>query len=71
MPKPPKPEDIVASAQANGLSRYELDLQSGRLKVDGPEDHALAMDALARILRRHVFLHPSSTIPRRAQLILG
>ena len=49
MPKPPKPEDIVASVQANGLSRYELDLQSGRLKVDGPEDHALAMDALARI----------------------
>ncbi|WP_448673092.1 DUF6538 domain-containing protein [Pseudoxanthomonas mexicana] len=49
MPKPPKPDDILASVQAYGLSRYELDLQSGRLKVDGPEDHALAMDALARI----------------------
>lgn len=49
MPKPPKPEDVVAGVLANGLSRYELDLQTGRLKVDGPEDHALAMDALARI----------------------
>ena len=49
MPKPPKPDDILASVQTNGLSRYELDLQSGRLKVDGPEDHALAMDALSRI----------------------
>jgi integrase len=49
MPKAPKPDDVLASVQANGLSRYELDLQSGRLKVDGPEDHALAMDALARI----------------------
>ncbi|RXR06363.1 DUF6538 domain-containing protein [Pseudoxanthomonas composti] len=49
MPKPPKPEEILASVQANGLSRYELDLQTGLLKTDGPEDHALAMDALARI----------------------
>ena len=49
MPKLPKPEDILANVRANGLGRYELDLQTGRLKVDGPEDHALAMDALSRI----------------------
>ena len=49
MPKPPKPEDILANVRANGVGRYELDLQTGRLKVDGPEDHALAMDALSRI----------------------
>lgn len=49
MPKPPRPEDVVADARRGGVSRYELDLATGRLKVDGPEDHALAMDALSRI----------------------
>jgi len=49
MPRKPTPDEVLASVGAHGLSRYELDLHSGRLKVDGPEDHALAMDALARI----------------------
>lgn len=49
MPKRPTPDVVLAGAGAHGLSRYELDLQSDRLKVDGSEDHALAMDALARL----------------------
>jgi hypothetical protein len=61
MPKPPKPEDILASVRANGLSRYELDQQSGRLKVDGPEDHALAMDSLARIGSVGFLPHPDAS----------
>lgn len=73
MPKPPKPEDIVAGVQANGLSRYELDLQTGRLKVDGPEDHALAMDALARIGSVGFLARPAepatSPAPRVAEVI--
>ena len=49
MPQKLTPDEVLASVGAHGLSRYELDLHSGRLEVDGPEDHALAMDALARI----------------------
>lgn len=49
MPRGPKAEDVLASVAADGLSRYELDLSTGRVKADGPEDHALAMDALSRI----------------------
>lgn len=49
MPRGPSAEDVVASVAGNGLSRYEIDLSTGRIRVDGPDDHALAMDALAKI----------------------
>lgn len=31
------------------LKKYEIDLASGKLKADGPEDHALMMEALNRL----------------------
>jgi hypothetical protein len=43
------PEDVLRSVAEHGMRPYELDLSTGRLKVDGPEDHALAMDALSKI----------------------
>ena len=43
------PEDVQRSVAEHGMRPYELDLSTGRLKVDGPEDHALAMDALSKI----------------------
>lgn len=43
--------DVLASVAENGASRYELDMQTGRLRVDGPQDHALAMKALREIGR--------------------
>lgn len=64
MPKSPKPEDVLAGVAKTGLSRYELDLSTGRLKVDGPEDHRLAMDALAQIGR--VGLLPRAVAPEPA-----
>jgi len=42
-------DDVERSLAEHGVRRYEIDLHSGRLKVDGPEDHALAMDALSRL----------------------
>ncbi|MEN4904666.1 DUF6538 domain-containing protein [Luteimonas sp. TWI1437] len=49
MPKAPSAEDVLASVAGSGLSRYEIDLSTGRIRVDGPDDHALSMDALAKI----------------------
>lgn len=49
MTKKLTPEDVLANVQANGLQRYEIDIRSGRVKVDGADDHARAMEALERL----------------------
>ena len=69
MPKPLTPEEILASVKSGGLSRYELDIHSGRLKVDGPEDHALAMDALARIGSIGPRVQPAAPPPQAVAVV--
>lgn len=47
MPKPPSLNDILRAAQGGDIRTYELDLPNGvRLRADGPDDHARAMEAL-------------------------
>lgn len=47
MPKPPSLNDILRAAQGGDIRTYELDLPTGvRLRDDGPDDHARAMEAL-------------------------
>lgn len=51
MPKPPSLDEILRAAQSGGVSQYELALPGGvKLRADGPEDHARAMEALKVVL---------------------
>lgn len=51
MTKPPSVDEILRAAQGGGVRTYELDLPSGvRLKADGADDHARAMEALRMVL---------------------
>lgn len=42
-------EDIVANLDLDNARRYRIDLNRGVFEADGPEDHAMMMDAVERI----------------------
>lgn len=51
MPKPPSLDEILRAAQSGGIAKYELSLPGGvKLRADGAEDHARAMEALKVVL---------------------
>ncbi|UHH09669.1 site-specific integrase [Luteimonas fraxinea] len=63
MPRGPSVEDILANVAEGGLSRYEIDLASGRVQASDAEDHRRAMEALALIGRIDHLRQPSAAPP--------
>lgn len=61
----PKGADILAKLDPAKLREYKVNLREGTIEANGPKDHALAMDALARPPRR--CREPSPTSAQRAR----
>ena len=47
--KNPKVSDILANLDPETLRKYELEIGGAKIRADGPEDHARALEALAAI----------------------
>jgi integrase len=74
--KNPKAADILAKLNRDGVREYKINIQSGEIEADGPEDHALAMDAFDRaakalgpgVLTRVSPVHAAAPAPAPAQI---
>lgn len=51
--KNPKLSDVLGALSPGKQKRYEVDLRTGVVKADGPEDHARAMEAIAKMAPLH------------------
>ncbi len=64
-PRNPKLRDILPHLTPEELSRYELDMERGIMRADGPDDHARMMEALDKfaVVRSRTIPPVSASFP--------